>query len=311
MLKTRSIAEASLLTGLSVAFYLAARFLPLVGFIIVFMSPIPLVILEMRHDLRTGAIALIVGMLLVMLLSGPLSGVSYALGFGVLALALGRIIELKRSAVEIVVWGSLVSLFCKVMLAVMMFYVTGLNPFTLDLAGMDQAMDWFLSFNGSNSEATRAQLEAVMSILPMMVPTIVIIASVGDSFFCYWLSAKVIRRVEHIDLPELPPFSEWHFPVSIIGAYVASIVFSILGSKYPQYGVLIRVGLNVNMIVSYIFMLQGFSLAAWFLDRRGVNKRLRSVLLVVAFFMPILGQLALYAGIFDMCWNIRRRAERR
>lgn len=311
MLKARSMAEASLLTGLSVVLYLAASFIPLVGFFLVFLSPIPLVILEMRHDLKTGIVALTVGTVLTMLITGPIPAISYALGFGILALALGRIIELRRSAIEILICGSIVSLICKLMLAVLLYAVTGLNPFALDVEGMNKIMDWALSLNGSNAEAIKAQFETAITVIPLLVPTILIMTAVCDSFLCYWLSRKVVERVEHVALPALPPFNCWRFPTSCLGAYIAGMICSLLAAKYPQYGIFARVGLNVSLIVSYIFMIQGFSLCAWVLDRKGFDKRLRSVLLVIAFFIPILTQIALYIGIVDMCWNTRKRVEQR
>ncbi|MBQ9423874.1 MAG: DUF2232 domain-containing protein, partial [Pyramidobacter sp.] len=196
MTNARGLTEAALLTGLSVVLYLGANFIPLLGLGLIFLSPVPLVILEMRHDLKMGLVSLIVGSLLAMLVSGPVSALSYALGFALMALALGRIIELKTNAIEIIGWGSLVSLACKLSLAVIMFYVTGINPMNLDLPSVQKALDMIGGLPGITvSPEMRAQFEQMLKIVPLIVPAIFIMAAVMDCLICYWVSGKVIKRL--------------------------------------------------------------------------------------------------------------------
>ena len=304
----RGITEAALLTGLSVVLYLGANFIPVLGIALIFLSPVPLVILEMRHDLKMGFVSLIVGSLLVMLISGPVSALSYALGFALLALALGRIIELKTNAIEIIGWGSLVSLACKLALAVIMFYVTGLNPLNLDLPSMQKALEMIGSIPGITvTESVRQQMEQALKIVPLVVPAIFIMAAVVDCLMCYWVSGKVIKRLNHIDLPKLPPFTQWRFPPSVLWAFAAAILCNVAGMYYPQLAFLTRAALNVNILVQYLFVLQGLSLAAWWLESKGVSGFMRNLLLIAGFLLPLLSQIIVYAGMIDMCWDLRTR----
>ena len=312
MTNARSLTEAALLTGLSVVLYLGANFIPLLGLGLIFLSPVPLVILEMRHDLKMGLVSLIVGSLLAMLVSGPVSALSYALGFALMALALGRIIELKTNAIEIIGWGSLVSLACKLSLAVIMFYVTGINPMNLDLPSVQKALDMIGGLPGITvSPEMRAQFEQMLKIVPLIVPAIFIMAAVMDCLICYWVSGKVIKRLSHIELPKLPPFTDWRFPPSVLWAFAACIICSMLGARYPQLAFLTRASLNVTLLVQYLFILQGLSFVAWWLESKNIRGFGRNAILVLAFFMPLLSQLVTYAGMFDMCFNFRDRLGRR
>ncbi|RKJ79386.1 MULTISPECIES: YybS family protein [unclassified Pyramidobacter] len=309
MTQARGLVESALLTGLSVILYVGAD-IPVLGLLLALLSPVPLVILEMRHDLRLGFASLIVGSALVLLWGGPIAALSYALGFALMGLSMGRIIELKRSAVEILGWSSLVSLGCKLIMAVLLFYVTGLNPMNLDMSGAQQMMDMMLKLpvGAELSAAVRAQLEATMKIMPLIVPAVLILVAVIDSAACYWITGHVLGRLDRVELPKLPPFSRWRFPSSLMWAFLVGLLCTWAGASYPaQAGFLIRVGLNLDLLVRTLFLIQGMSLAAWYMDRRGLPRIVRNVILVTLAVVPFLSQLATFAGIIDMCWNIRYR----
>lgn len=308
MTQTRSLVESALLTGLSVILYLGSA-VPLVGMLLIFLSPVPLVIIEMRHDLRRGFVALLAGSLIVLALEGPVQGLSYALGFSVLGLALGRIIELKRSAVEILAWGSLVSLACKLTLAVIMFQVTGLNPMNLDMSGMERTLDMALRLpvGLEQAAAMKQQLEAMMKVLPLIIPATMILVSVIDTLLCFWITGKVVHRLSRVDLPQLPPFARWRFPVSVLWAFMGALLCIVLGARDPRFAFLTRVGLNLQVLTQFIFVLQGMSLAAWFMNRAGWSRTLRNFVLVLLFLIPLFSTVVNYAGIFDMCWDFRSR----
>ncbi len=301
--------EAALLTGLSVVLYICGS-IPVVGMVLIFLSPVPLVVLEMRHDLRIGFLALIVGALLAMLVEGPLSALSYSLGFAMLGLALGRIIELRRSAIEILGWGSLVSLACKLILAVIMFYVTGLNPMNLDMSGMQKMMDLALKLPGGteNAETVKTMMETTMKIVPLVIPAVFILVSVIDCTICYLISSRVIKRLSREELPALPPFTQWRFPLSVLWAFLVAIGCLALGSHDPgRFAFLTRIGLNVQILVQYIFIMQGMSLVAWWMERMNFGRGVRIPVLIVLFIFPLMSTMTTYLGIIDMCWNLRVR----
>lgn len=309
MTQARSLVESALLTGLSVILYIGAD-IPVLGLLLILLSPVPLVVLEMRHDLRLGFVSLIAGSVLVLLFNGPIAALSYALGFALMGLSMGRIIELKSSAIEILGWSSLVSLGCKLIMAVLLFYVTGLNPMNLDMSGAQEMMDMMLKLpvGAEETAAVKEQLEATLKIMPLIIPAIFIIVAVIDSATCYWITGRVLRRLNHVDLPKLPPFNCWRFPSSLMWAFFVGLLCTWVGANYPaQAGFLVRVGLNLDLLVRTLFLIQGVSLSAWFMDRKRIPRFARNVLLVMLILFPFLSQLATFAGIIDMCWNLRYR----
>lgn len=304
----RGLTEAALLTGLSVVLFLMTQFIPVAGGVMVLFSPVPLVILEMRHDLKTGLVSLLAGAILVMLISGPISALSFAFGFAAMALALGRIIELKTSAVEIIAWGSLVSLACKLALAVIMFYVTGINPLKFDLPDVQKALDMAANIPGMGmSPAARAQVEQAFRMLPVFMPAAFIDASVIHCLLCYWVSGKFVRRLYRLDLPKLPPFTHWRFPLSVLWAFFAAFLCLVGAQFFPPLAVIAPAAMNVQFLVQQIFLLQGVSFAAWWLGQKSVTGVFRAALLVLVFMMPLLNRFAEYAGMFDMYLDLRTR----
>ena len=310
MTKARSLVESALLTGLSVVLFVGTE-IPIVGALLMLLCPVPLVVLEMRHDLRYGVTSLAVGSILVMLFSGPMMALSYAFGFAILALAMGRIIELRRSAVDILFFSSMVALACELALAVSMFFITGVNSINLDAESMNKIVDTLAPYLGSNPE-TMALLKSQLSLLPLLIPAMFVMTAALNSYITYFASGLVLKKVSRIDLPKLPSFSCWRFPQSVLWAYMASILCLIGMNWWPaQAELLKRIGLNLKTIVDVLLLFQGLSFFYWFLEKKGVGRKLRVFLMFVAAFFPALSPLVIYAGLFDMCWNFRERFNRR
>lgn len=135
MTQTRSLMESALLTGLSVVMFIGSN-LPVAGILLALLSPVPLVVLGLRHPMRNSLMGLVVAALIVMLILGPVSALSFVLGFGLLGVLLGRLVQKKKDAVEIMLYGSMISLTCKLLLMALLVKITGLNPLDLDVTEM-------------------------------------------------------------------------------------------------------------------------------------------------------------------------------
>ncbi|MDY3868628.1 MAG: DUF2232 domain-containing protein, partial [Pyramidobacter sp.] len=145
-------------------------------------------------------------------------------------------------------------------------------------------------------------------LLPMIIPAILVMASAIDCYLSYWVSAKVIKRLRGTELPQLPPFSSWRFPQSVLFAFFAAVLCGFLGVSYggPQ-GLLVRVALNLRLLVSSLFIIQGLSVAVYFLKRKNAGKVVTGCVAAAVLFIPFLSQLATMVGIFDICWDLRVR----
>ncbi|MCF7936847.1 MAG: YybS family protein [Synergistales bacterium] len=310
--QTRGLVESALLVALASMLFLASHVLPVVGAVVALVCPAPLVVLGLRHSLKRSILGMGVATLLVTAFVGPVGGLFFLFGFGVLGVGIGYLARLFDQAVEIMLYGILVSLGSKLVLMLLVTWVTGINPFSVDPAEIEGVMgrvsgafgQWGLS--GDATGAFSEQMKEALRILPMVFPALLIIASAVDCYLSYVVSRAVLSRLGRRTLPRLPAFEAWRFPRSLFIALVVALVLQFVGMSQDSAGLAMKMGLNLRMVVSLLFFIQGSSLALAFLRHKGVG-RFRWVLLGLFLFVPFLSQLVMLVGIVDMWFDFRSR----
>lgn len=303
--------ESSLLTGLAVVLFLAARYIPVAGIVLSLLCPAPLVILGLRHRLKMSVVGLAVATAIVALLSGPASAVSFCLGFGVLGVGLGVLASRLNQAVDIILYGVIVSLVSKLALMVVLTKLTGVNPFDPDVGQIRATMEKFFSmYGGQDLTAVKEQIEQTIRAIPLMFPAMLTMASAIDCLLSYWVSRKILARIGGVVLPSLPPFMEWRFPKSLLWAFAFSLVILLFESTLKD-PLLSKVGLNLRLLVSMMFMVQGLSLAWDYMDYKSISRGWRIALVSLTVLIPILSQIAVILGLTDLWADIRRKYRRR
>jgi len=316
MTQTKSLVESSLLAGVAVVLFLASHFLPVVGIGFSLLCPAPLVILGMRHDLGKAVLGLFVASILIMLILGPVGSLFFFLGFGVLGVGLGFLARKLDSGVEIILYGILVSLGSKLLLMVIASKLTGVNPFSLDPSEMQQILDRVFAFyeqrglGGDNLSAVKEQISMSVKLMPLIFPALLTVAAAVDCYLSYVVSRVILRRVRSAILPPLPSFSEWRFPKSVFWALLVSVILTIAGSRGTPWNIWIKTGTNLRLLVNVVFLLQGLSLAWWFLSRKKVHIFIKVALTGLVLFIPFMSQVALLLGIIDMWFDLRLRFRR-
>jgi len=316
MTNTRSLVESSLLAGLAVMLFLASHFLPVIGVAFSFLCPAPLVILGLRHNTGHAFAGLLAASILVLMILGPVGALFFVLGFGVLGVGLGYLAKTNESAVEIMMYGILVSLGSKLLLMVIASKLTGINPFSLEPAEMNEIIDKVFGFYsstgmaGENLEEARAQIKQTLRIIPLVFPAILTMASAVDCYLSYVVSRVVLRRTSSISLPALPGFDHWRFPKNIFWALLVSILLSFAGMSGQEWNMLAKVGTNLRLIINMLFLIQGMSLCWYFLKSRGINRILGVVVLVFMILVPIISQIVILLGIIDLWFDLRSRKRR-
>ncbi len=307
---TKSLVESSLLTGMAVVLFLAARYLPVAGIVLSLLCPAPLVILGLRHRPKMSLVGLVVSTAIVALLSGPASAISFCLGFGVLGVGLGILASRLDQAVDIMLYGVVVSLVSKLALMVVLTKLTGVNPFDPDVDQIRATMEKVFSmYGGQDLSSVKEQIEQTIKAIPLMFPAMLTMASAVDCLLSYWVSRKVLARIGGIVLPSLPPFAQWRFPKSLLWAFALSMVLLLFEGSLRD-PLLSRVGLNLRLLISMMFMIQGLSLTWDYMEYRSLSRFWRIALASLIVFIPILSQIAVVLGLTDVWANIRTRYRR-
>ncbi|NLI96275.1 MAG: YybS family protein [Synergistaceae bacterium] len=315
MTRTKALVESSLLVALAVVLFLASNTIPIVGIAFTFLCPAPLVVLGLRHSLGRAALGSVVATLIVSIFLGFVGGLFFLFGFAVLGVALGALGKKRENAVEIALYGILVSLASKLVLMVLLTRLTGVNPFSLDTAEFDTILERVMSLYSKTGlipkeslSAMRQQFEATFRFIPQVFPALLTIAASIDSVLSYAVSRTVLMRLGRGVLPPLPPFGEWRFPRNIFWALLASAILPFLGGSGHWGDLLQRVGVNLRLLVSLLFLVQGVSVAWALLGRTRFSSRIaRGLIIFVAILVPIFSYLLMIVGLVDIWWDLRAR----
>ncbi len=316
MTYTRSLVESSLLVGLAVILFLASHFLPVIGVAFSFLCPAPLVILGLRHDLGKSIVGLVAASILVMMILGPVGAIFFTLGFGFLGVGLGFLARKFEAAVDIMLYGILISLGSKLLLMVIASKLTGINPFSLEPAEIKTVIDRVFSFysssgmSGSNLGEVKEQLTQTLELIPLIFPAILTMASAVDCYLSYAVSRIVLKRTSSIVLPALPAFTNWRFPKSIFWALIVSIVLTMAGMSGEEWNIWIKTGTNLRLLVNVLFLFQGMSLCWFFMTRKSLNIIVKVIIISLILFIPIISQVIILLGIIDMWFDLRSRKGR-
>ncbi|MGB4096423.1 MAG: DUF2232 domain-containing protein, partial [Acetomicrobium sp.] len=87
MKSTRTMVETSLLVALSVVLFLASHFLPVIGIIISFFCPVPLVILGLKEPVQNAFTGAFVAFVLTTFVLGLLGGFFFLFGFALMGVS--------------------------------------------------------------------------------------------------------------------------------------------------------------------------------------------------------------------------------
>lgn len=318
MQDTRSLVESSLLVALSVVLFLASHFLPLVGIVISFFCPVPLVILGLKVPAEKALLGAFVAAVLITMFMGLLGGVFFLFGFAIMGVALGMFGRRIQKASDIVFYGFLVSLSCKLVLMALVKLLTGINPFAIDpdliTKSLDNALAVFSNGYGEAFlESMKAQAETMSRLMVHILPAILIAASFFDCAVSFVISEKVARRFKVLSLPPIPSFGTWRFPRSVLLAFFASFILSFFAGKGNNIDMLAVLSLNLKVLSMMIFLIQGLA-TLWYILANFLNinarKWLGVMILAFSLLVPILSTIVIMLGFFDMLIDLRVKIRR-
>ncbi len=302
-MRSRDLVEVSLLSAISAVLFLSSVFIPVVGVAVAFFCPVPIVILGMKHGFRRGLTGTVVASIIVGLLSGPFQALWMFMGFGFVGLGIGVLVAMGKSAIEVLIYGSMISLSSKVVLVLLSLALFGVNPFSIDIKQMEHALTSALSVAGSSVDV-KLLVSRWLTIMQIAVPAIFLLASIIDTFLAYIVSYKVLKKM-HISMPQLLPFELWALPRSMFWGFVAGILFAWMG-RGDVGNLWYRIGINVQIVFSIAFMIYGMSILYFWLKKVKMPKVVAWIIVVVTVLQPFLSQLLVFLGIFDLWVDFRK-----
>ncbi len=196
------------------------------------------------------------------------------------------------------------SIFFKLVMIVLFWVFTKQNIMFPDMSQMEQVMT---QLYGSEPEVMQA-VRRVLAILPRLMPTLLVIYCAAESLINYVFCSSVMRKyfpdVKNYP-PELPAFSQWKFPVSLMIASFVSLLagYFIDVDEFFEVSVFI---MNLQIILNVFMFVEGLSLLFWIMDGFKLRRAVKVIVCVVISF-PFFWAWLIVMGMCDIVLNMRER----
>jgi len=312
---TKSIVEGAFLAAITAVLFIISIYIPLLGTLVSFLCPLPIIILCLRHSIKFAIISTFISGILVTILAGPLQGLMVLLGFGILGLTLGFGIKKGLSLTDIIIIGSIASLVSKGLILLIGFWALDLNTVLFDIEEIDKIITQSLNFY-SNMGLSPDQLASLKDSLTQTIgliraafPVIIILASIFDTILNYWIARLILRRFGY-KLTNFTSFFNWRAYKSFFWSYLLGMVLIILGTTY-KISLLNKIGINIQVFFTVVFLIYGLSLTGFILDRFKIKNIFKWVIYVLVCFQPLLSQIVIWVAMLDIWIDFRRLLDSR
>ena len=305
---TKSMVESGIFTAVAVVLILMCYFLP--GFVLVgiFVWPIPITLIYIRHGGKYSIMSLVVTFIITAMTTDPLTAIGFVSVYGLLGLVLGYCISRKKE-VSTSIFILSIAAFASTMAVFQLFAViTGQDVISQGIATLTKTYqsvkDLYLGM-GMSKETVKTFMATLPTaeIIKMIIPAGFITYSITAAFICYLITQKVLKRFRYA-IPPIKSLSEWYIPskasFAIIVIFGVSFLLMYSGFQNGQ-----QYFVNANLLFNYAFTVNAVAFASWFLKKREVNKVLR-VILIVFFITPPIGGVLYLLGVFDYIFDFRK-----
>lgn len=303
------------MAAITVMLALMNLYLPLAGTVLMFVLPVPIVLMQLRYGMRFAVLTTVVSGALLTALAGPLEGLALFSSFSLLGLTYGFALRRDFSPSWAVLAGTVAATVTLGISLLMGFFIMGISP--VDLANqsyeaMNQALLMYERWNLVTPEV-KEQFLAVWELFRTrahyILPATFLLGSTFSSFITYQFLRPILGRLGHRVEP-LPPFITWQAPQGMVMLPVASVAMSMSASWHSSDAVM-AVASNLYLFSTILFTVQGMSVAGFYADRYGLPKLLRMLVYPLILLNPLFQQVGLVAGMLDSLLDYRKLRESR
>jgi len=316
-METKAITEGAVMAALTAILGLAGIYVPMLSPIIMLIWTLPVVLVCMRHGMRTGAVTIAVAGIAIMSLSTPLTALNMMFRSAGPALLIGCGFRFRWRSEKTILYTSAAAfagLLADLAITVFVMGISIREMFYFEPELVNELITMFTDYGLMTSqdaslEEMAAFVNTVASTMYLMVPAMLVIYSLFSAFTNYITANLVLRKLQ-APLPPVTRLSTFRMPIVMLFGYILGFGLTVTGSAFwPETPMVTTVGQNISIIFLTIFIVQGVGLFVFFIEKappsmRGVLKFLMvfAIIVTVFNFLVIIG----YIGIADALFDFRR-----
>lgn len=311
-IKTSSITEAAMISGILVIFAYISSFL---FSLLMFFYPVPAIILAKRKGLKYAILSLVAADLIITMLLGVQIGVSFIVLFSPLAIALSYGICKDENPNKTILYGATAFMISFVVMILLMQLLMGINFIQQMVEITNESFNMYREIltktakdvNADKFKDTLEYMEntskAMSIFLSQQFPSMLISSSVLMSAINYFAASKFAKRFS-ADIRQHEGMSYFSFPKTfILGMAALSLLSFLLGVFKVNVN---AIQLNLFMICYMAMFVQGFAVAKFYLNKWNISKLARTLILISIVLMPGFAQTLALVGIVDLVVDLRK-----
>ncbi len=307
--RTKPMFESALMIAIAIVLIFSGMYVPFLGFAVILL-PVPFVIIGVRHGLRYNIISLVAAMILISTFQGLLITLAIFIVVGFSSLAMAYTIKRNYSFNRIIFFSVVSSLIALLLIVAVLFSFSDFDIAQQfeEAVKMNNEMnrEFFmrLGIEENQLDETMKIQTLAMERMLILVPSIMFFAVSINTLINYGVTASILRRSSHY-IQKPTKLSYFRLPQNILTGTMVVVVLTYIMKlvKFVKFDALL---LNVIAIFSMIYLIQGLAVVSYFIEKRGVKKVLRRIILVFLFLIPTIANILPYVGLFDIMFNIRK-----
>ncbi|MBY4603097.1 MULTISPECIES: YybS family protein [Bacillus] len=309
MKQTRALMEGAILISLFAIITLLVVYVPVIGTILLFALPLPMILYTIRHGLKLGIWMGVVSLPVVFIV-GSFTGLIVAFMSACAGIAMGHYFK-KKEPGHAIISGALIYMLCIVFYFVISIQFLGINIIDEAMTQYRQSLDIVETVlkQSGNAEQLEKQLklmEEQLGIVQYLFPTAIVMVGAIFSFLSYLIAKPLLRRFSP-DIPNLKPFRELKFPQSVVVLYLMIVILSFLPLEKGQ--MLYSIALNGEFILGFLIFIQGLSFIFFYCHKKQYPKAAAVIAVILGFIHPIFMAAIRILGVIDMGFNIRNKVK--
>ncbi len=311
--KTSSLTESAMITGILVVIAYLSSFISL----LMFFYPTPAIILAKRKGIKYAVLSLIASDIIVGMLLGIQSGMTFLIMYTPLAVALAYGIYKDKDANRTIILGAAAYMVSFVAMIFIMDAFLGINfvQQLKDIYTESFNMTKDMLSNMPNNENANNIIKNLDELGPVMIstisnifPAILIVSSVATAYVNYLVAFKFAKRFS-ISIRQHEGVAYFSFPKTFMAAIAAMMLLSYLLGALNISASIIQA--NLFMVLFAAMFLQGFGVAKFFILRSQMSvgfKRISlfSIIIIALFMNAGLAQIIALVGLADLALDLRK-----
>lgn len=312
---THAVVEAGLIIAIIVVLMLFSVYVPIFSMVGIFILPIPVTILYIRQNWKITLTAVFVSGILIAMTYDPISALTATLMFGSTGMTLGYSITHEKKFSFTITLLAIVSALVTVLDLVVYVYLinkTGVMGFINENlkiinGSMDTVNSMYLKMGVS--QAQLAQLKQTFAMFTpdfilKIIPAMLIVASFISAYINYVITKSILKKLRY-EMKEEISFTKIYIN-NRIGTFL--VVFVIIGLLLNRYN-MSSGGYVLNsstIILQMALLIDGVSLAAFYLRNRLKLAKSFTVILILVTAFSQASNLLVIAGLIDMVMDFRK-----